>query len=150
MNHSQANRRISDVITHVAKNTEVKEPANLRRSNHRRRYIIVLTVICILATVAVGTIVWHSSRPDYTDDIARLKTAIGRHYVLPNNEEPVLLTVTDKKQITTDFLKIAEDGDRVLIYQNSKRVIIYRPSIDKIVDVGPVVVASDGQTPQAN
>jgi len=65
--------------------------------------------------------------------------------VLPDNESPAELTIVDKTKIKTQFLKKSENGDRVLIYQKHQRVIIYRPSIDRIVDVG--VVQIDDVTP---
>lgn len=63
---------------------------------------------------------------------------ISKHYILPKDEEPALATVTDKSKLTTPFFKRTEDGDKILIYQKNKIAIIYRPSIDRIVGVGPV------------
>jgi hypothetical protein len=71
----------------------------------------------------------------------RIEQEVGRHYLLPTNEQPVLATVTDRTQVTTPFLKQAQDGDKILIYPTAKVVIIYRPSIDRIVAVGPVEIA---------
>lgn len=57
---------------------------------------------------------------------------------LPQGEEPVLATVTDHAALQTAFLREAQDGDKILIYEKARKVIIYRPSIDRIIDVGPV------------
>jgi len=69
--------------------------------------------------------------------------------VLPIDETPALATVTDKAKLTTKFLQKAENGDKILIYQKAGRVIIYRPSIDRIIDVGPVQIAPLSPSEQA-
>jgi hypothetical protein len=58
--------------------------------------------------------------------------------MLPTNEAPLLATVTDKSSLKTPFLQEADNNDKILIYEKAKRVIIYRPSLDRIIDVGPV------------
>lgn len=60
--------------------------------------------------------------------------------ILPSDETPALLTVTDTTKLTSTFLRQAKNGDKVLVYQANKKAVIYRPSADKIVDVGPVVI----------
>lgn len=63
-------------------------------------------------------------------------TAIDRLMILPKNEKPAQLTIVDKKKVQASFLQKADNGDKVLIYQNNKRFVIYRPSVNKIVDTG--------------
>ena len=60
--------------------------------------------------------------------------------VLPTDETPALLTITDPSKVSTEFLRQSQIGDKVLVYQTHKRVIIYRPSLDRVVDVGPVII----------
>ncbi len=64
--------------------------------------------------------------------------------LLPSDETPALLTVTDPKKVSSEFLKQTEAGDKVLVYQQHKKAIIYRPSKDRIVDIQPVMI----DTPQ--
>lgn len=74
---------------------------------------------------------------------------VSKHFILPPDEVPALITVTDASKLTTPFLKQAQDGDKILVYQNAKKVIIYRPNIDRVVDAGPVTIAplDTGATP---
>lgn len=75
---------------------------------------------------------------------------VSKHYLLPTNETPALATVTDSRKLNTPFLKQARNGDQILIYQKNQLAIIYRPSINRVVAVGPVTIdtppsASNGQ-----
>lgn len=95
---------------------------------------ILLIIIAVLAATIIGN--GSSNKPEAkVDDVTSVKTAINQHYLLPTDEEPALATVTDKSKISSALAKKAENGDRILIYQNNKTAIIYRPSIDKVVDV---------------
>lgn len=81
----------------------------------------------------------HRSADDTPQD---LLGSVGRHVILPEGEEPVIATVTDSAMLPDQpFLKQARAGDRILFYQEVKKVIIYRPSTDRIVDIGPLSIA---------
>ena len=60
---------------------------------------------------------------------------VSQIMVLPE-EKPTLATVTDPDRLKDQpFFAKAETGDKVLIYTNSQRAILYRPELKKIVDV---------------
>lgn len=71
---------------------------------------------------------------------------------LPDDEVPTIATVTDVEKVREQpFFSKAENGDRVLIYSNSRRVILYRPSEKRVIEVGAVNInenAQEGITPQ--
>lgn len=73
-------------------------------------------------------------------EVPSLISDVSRHYVLPTDEEPAIATVTDKTKLTTPLFTKSENGDKALIYQKNALVIIYRPSIDRIIAVGPVSI----------
>lgn len=119
------------------------------RKQHHSGFLAAIGVVVSVTMVAV--VVWLFVRPGTSvnlNDVGVVQQKIGEHYSLPANEEPAMFTVTDKEQITTEFLKIAQNGDKVLVYQGAKRIIIYRPSTDRIIDIGPVVIAEDKQAAQ--
>lgn len=101
--------------------------------------IIVTLILLIVTAGGVGYAVYLKSQP--TDDLTKIKEAVGRHLILPSDETPALLTVVDAGKLSSEFLKVkAKNDDRILIYQKNQRVIIYRPSVDRVVDVGPVII----------
>ena len=75
----------------------------------------------------------------------RVAAAVARHVILPSDETPALATVTDPTKLTNNrLLSQAKQGDKILIYAKWKQAIIYRPSSDRVVDIGPVDVAAPG------
>lgn len=72
-------------------------------------------------------------------DIENTKEEVGKLIVLPDDEEPTVANVVDKTKLEgQEFFKNAENGDKLLLYQNNKKAILYRPSIGKIVEVSTV------------
>jgi hypothetical protein len=63
---------------------------------------------------------------------------VGQLMQLPD-ETPTLATILDKTKLAgQDFFKTAENGDKVLVFMTAKKAILYRPSLNKIIDVVPV------------
>lgn len=74
------------------------------------------------------------------NDTAKLIEEVGRLIILPQDETPIIATITDKNQIENQpFFNNAENGDKLLAYTKSMKAILYRPSIGKIVEVQPIV-----------
>lgn len=111
---------------------------------------LVLGVLVLLLIAAIATAGYFyfqatrlASQPSQTDEIKGLVAEIGETFVLPEGEEPTLATVTDKEKLAGQaFFEKAENGDKVLIYSNAGRAILYRPSAKKIVDTTTVNVNS--------
>lgn len=61
---------------------------------------------------------------------------VGHHIELPTNEKPTVATVSDASKLSNQtFFAKAKNGDKVLIYKNPDEAILYRPSVDKIINV---------------
>lgn len=79
-------------------------------------------------------------------EIAKLVNDVGKLIELPN-ETPTVATITDVEKLKGQaFFAKAQNGDRVLIYTNAKKAILYRPGINKVIDVAPVNIGADEQS----
>ena len=64
--------------------------------------------------------------------------------ILPDDEQPTVATVTnvDELKVQQPFFERASNGDKIIIYTNSRKAIIYSPEKDIIVNVGTLLVDS--------
>ena len=82
----------------------------------------------------------QSTTPSATNnsDTVKLIEAVGKLIQLPN-ENPTVATVSDITKLKDQpFFANAQNGDKVLIFTQSKEAILYRPSTNKIINVAPV------------
>lgn len=80
------------------------------------------------------------------DELAQIKNSVGKLMELPD-ETPTLATINDKSKLEkSPFFDRAENGDKVLLYTNAKKAILYRPSTGKIIDVTTINVADSKAT----
>jgi len=72
-------------------------------------------------------------------EVDMLISDVGKLLSLPSDEKPTVATITDVEKLKEQvFFKNAMNQDKVLIYTNAKKAILYRPSENKIVEVGAV------------
>jgi hypothetical protein len=68
---------------------------------------------------------------------------VGELIVLPEGEQPTIATVTDPEKLKDQpFFANAKKGDRVLIYANAKKAILYDPVDNKIIEVAPINIGN--------
>ncbi len=116
----------------------------------RKLWIASITIAALLVLVAFGTVQLIHKRQDTQplDGKASLdlvEARISKHFLLPTDEVPALATITDASKLSTPFFKRAKNGDKILIYQKHKIAIMYRASIDRVVEVGPVSLGNLGR-----
>lgn len=90
------------------------------------------------------------------EEIVEITANISESMELPEGETPTLATVTDVEKLKSQsFFKKAQNGDKVLVYANESKAILYRPSTKKVIEVAPVFfdddkTASPTETPIEN
>jgi len=119
-----------------------------------KKFLVTLGVLIIL--VVSGIVLFSMSagiekinpfsQKEPQNDVAEaedLVKKVGAVYLLPD-EVPTIATVSDKTQLAGQpFFTKAENGDKVLIYKTAGTAILFRPSIEKIINVGPVNLEED-------
>jgi len=108
----------------------------------RNRLLSFLAGFSVVMIIAV--VWWFNRAPSSGSDkqeMIKVRDSVSKLVILPTGEDPTLATVTDKNSLTDNFLKTnAENGDKILVYITAKKVYIYRPSINKIVNIGPLTI----------
>ena len=73
------------------------------------------------------------------EEISTVVAKVSELMVLPEGEVPNMLTVTDPAQLKDQpFFARAEAGDKVLIYTNARKAILYSVGNGKIIEVAPL------------
>ena len=77
------------------------------------------------------------------EESRELVAAVSRLIVLPDGEEPTIATVSDPEALKGQaFFAKAKTGDKVLIYTNARKAVLYDPEADKIVEVAPLTIGN--------
>lgn len=84
-------------------------------------------------------------------DMQALLDKVSKLIVLPIGEEPTVATITDVEALKAEqqFYRDAQNGNKVLVYMQEKKAIIYDEQKNILVNVGPIFVNSDASTTQA-
>lgn len=138
--------------------SSIQEPHTSKQFFKANRFSLVLVVLLVVSLIAnlvlyrkVGTAVLVKSSGaqvagvfDAATDTEAALLAVRRLLVVPTDEMPAIATITDLEKVKDrPFFARAQVGDKVLVYANAKRAVLYRPAEDKIVELGPVSEGSD-------
>jgi type II secretory pathway pseudopilin PulG len=117
------------------------------------------TIIIIILLIGLAFLGWqyNKARQDNKKladpqvavqrDAQELKTKVGQLVELPN-EQPTIATVNDVTKLQNQqFFAKAQNGDKVLIFKEAKRAVLYRPSTNKVIESAPVNIGTS-QTAQ--
>jgi len=76
-------------------------------------------------------------------EATELMAKVSRLIVLPSGETPTIATISDPALLTgQQFFASAKKGDKVLIYTQAKKAILYSVLMDKIIDVAPLNIGT--------
>ena len=82
----------------------------------------------------------------------RVKDQVAKLIDVPQGEDPTIASVVDASKLSNQaFFKNAQNNDKVLMYSQAKKAILYRPSTNKIIEVAPINIGDNSQnkTPAA-
>lgn len=113
-----------------------------------KRWIIALIAIALLVLAGFFYYKYSQARKEVSrlsnpqeaakSEAIRLRDEVGQIYQVPD-EVPTVATVVDASKLKNQtFFANAENGDRVLMFTQAKKAILYRPSTKKIIEVAPI------------
>ena len=115
---------------------------------YRKKVINIIITIIVLIAVGIGGYSYYKFRSETNNTKSLNKTSpevkdlinkVSKLYLMPEGEEPTIATVTDPESLKNkSFFYLAEKGDKVLIFTKAGRAVLYRPTIDKIIEVSSI------------
>ncbi len=133
-------------------NLKLPDPKILR--NPKYLILIVLVIIGFVGTayfynsyrVSQAEVDRLANNPKEAqkEEVRRMVEAVGKLVQLPANETPTVATVSDKDKLKGQtFFSQAENGDKVLIFNQAGKAILYRPSTNKVIEIAPVNIGQN-------
>ena len=122
-----------------------------------RRYILwillVVLVLLLASAFELGRYSVYRAHPELTSS-EQAQAILGQVALLmqlPAGETPTMVTIqdADRAKQGQPFLVNSQNGDVLVIYSNAAEAILYRPSTNKIINVGPVNTGAAPKTSAA-
>lgn len=113
-------------------------------TSHSKNIMIGLGVVVVVCLVAIFQLynklnTLQNPTQAAQDEVVKVVAQVGKLMVLPTDEQPTVASVTDPEKLKgQDFFLNAKVGDKVLIYQNNRKAILYSPTLNKILEVSPI------------
>lgn len=142
-------------MAHQAQKSIQSQPVNRRRKRKRLKTLAIVVLI-----VAIGLLTYQyidarqqikqlqkepAKSQQSQDGSDAVVAKVAKLTILPA-EQPTVATVSDINKLRAQpFFANAKNGDRVLIFKNTKKAIIYRPSTNQIVEIAPIIPGVDGE-----
>jgi cell division protein YceG involved in septum cleavage len=112
----------------------------------KQKFINIIIIIIAIVALALGGYFYYQVRLLKTDpktiakkEAVDLVSKVSKLYLLPVGEDPTVATVSDPEVLKSQsFFTQALKDDKVLIYTRAGKAILYRPSIDKIIETAPI------------
>jgi len=114
--------------------------------------MVVVALLGMIVFLGYNYIVFKKALQDASDpamaqklasaQVAELINKVGKLIELPE-EKPTVATITDYSKLKSQlFFTNAKNGDKVLIYTEAKKAILFRESENMIIDVAPINIGT--------
>jgi len=115
-----------------------------KTSNKKLVYLLIIGIFIVLA-IGISSYFYiqysntkkllNKEQTSSKEDVSKTIQQVGKLIELPD-ETPTVATVSDVEKLKSQaFFSKAQNGDKVLIFTDSKKAILYRPSTKKIIEV---------------
>ncbi len=124
---------------------KIAESTEKEGNKSRKTFWIIMGALLVVGVlVTAGYFGWK-----YKKNAENSKTAANETQVITEKiakfmdlppETPTLATITDKEKLSDQvFFTNAQNGDKVLIYTQSKKAILYRPETSRVIEFASLV-----------
>lgn len=121
------------------------------------KLVIPIAIGIVVLVLVIGGLFYYQSRNNQVssndsqaaqkvsqEEVKKLVAEVGKLIALPEGEDPTIATVTDIEKLRDQpFFQKAKNGDKVLIYTQAKKAILYDPQAKKIIDVAPINIGTE-------
>lgn len=115
----------------------------------RRFYKVVMPLVALAALLVAGyfynqvRVLKQDPQAVSRQEVADLVAKVGKLVLLPEGETPTVATVSDPEALKDQpFFSKAQAGDKVLIYAEAKRAVLYSATLNKVIDVAPLNIGN--------
>lgn len=134
---------------------DLKEAVSQAVMERVKRLTPYILTALVLVAAGFATYFWYEAsalkkNPQRAaqQETQKLLANVSELIILPEGETPTIATVTDPERLKEQpFFANAQTGDKVLIYTNSRKAILYSPTQNKIVEVAPINIGNPQQQP---
>lgn len=110
-----------------------------------KKKILIAIVIVALLVIAGGIYYWTTNKTGDKISSAQVEailSKLGARMILPTGEVPQIAPIDDPIESAKiqPFVSGAVKGDLLIVYVKAAKAIVYSPSRDLIVNVGPVTM----------
>ena len=109
-----------------------------------KRPVVIVSLLFIISTSGLLYYFVQYNRvakPPVNDSKAetqKIVNEIKNLMIIPDDSNAVLATIADKSKLAGQkFFELAQNGDDVVLFPALGKAVLYRPTIHKIIDVGP-------------
>lgn len=109
----------------------------------KRKVVNIIILIVLFVPLGLSVCFYYqlhtikkisSSEPN--KEVKDIIAKVSNIYLIPSTEEPTVATVSDPSILKDQsFFTQAEKGDKVLIFTKAGKAVLYRPSLNKIVEI---------------
>ncbi len=112
----------------------------------KRKFTNTIMLIALLIALSFSGYLYYklnnlqkNTKENVDKESKDLLSKVARLYLIPTGEEPTIATVSDPVKLKDQsFFSSSQKGDKVLIFSEAGKAVLYRPSIDKIIEVAPI------------
>ncbi len=148
-----------ETTTITTKKTRIKpditQEIRQKRNIFLKKYIAPILVVLVIILALTSAYFYKKSKINPNEvsqaEVKSLVEKVGRLAIIPTDETPTVATVSDPEALKgQSFFVDAKKGDKVLIYSNAKKAVLYDPVADKIVNIAPLNMDTATQSDKKN